>query len=570
MREGASLAPNGAAAVETSYERHFIKRGDMTNRLPANVAETEFDLVIIGAGINGAGIGRDAAMRGLRVLLVDKGDIGGGTTSWSTRLIHGGLRYLQHRELRLVRESLREREILLRIAPHLVRPLTFLIPIYESARRGPLMIRAGMFAYDLLSFDKSLPAHRILTREEALRQLPELNRKGLRGAAVYHDAQVEFAERLAVENVLAAKEYGAVVLTYARVRQFIIENDIVRGVGFTDEIDGTTGSARGRIVVNASGPWVDQLLEHTGRRSQRLIGGTKGSHIIVGEFAGAPASALYVEAQTDQRPFFIIPWNGNYLIGTTDIRYEGDLDRVKIDESEIDYLLSETNRVIPAANLAHDSILFTYSGVRPLPYISDKDEQSITRRHFIREQSALDGLLSIVGGKLTTYRNLAEQTVELVSRKLGRRLPQSMTAEKPLPGAQCSDFVAFSDGFKRESGLPGIASERLLRIYGTRAREVLKLVLEDRTLAEEISTESGAIAAEVVFSFEYEMARTLTDCLLRRTMVGLNSSMGARDDEVAARVAHMHLGWSKSRAEDEVRTYRRYIERFQPRPAGAS
>src|SRR5437773_11011687 len=184
MPDGADLALYGAGRT--------IAMRDIS-------AET-FDLIVIGAGINGAGIARDAAMRGLRVLLVDKGDIGGGTTSWSTRLIHGGLRYLQHRELRLVRESLREREILLRIAPHLVRPLTFLIPIYESARRGPLMIRAGMFAYELLSFDKSLPAHPIRPREEALRQLPELNRKGLRGAAVYQDAQVEFAERLAFEN----------------------------------------------------------------------------------------------------------------------------------------------------------------------------------------------------------------------------------------------------------------------------------------------------------------------------------------------------------------------------------
>ena len=191
----------------------------MTSRIPANISEITFDVIVIGAGINGAGIARDAAMRGLQVLLLDKGDIGGGTTSWSTRLIHGGLRYLEYAELGLVRESLRERETLFRIAPHLVKPLPILLPLYEQAARGPLTIRAGMIAYDLLSLDKSLPRHRMLTRDEALVEAPGLNRNGLRAAAIYYDAQVEFAERLVVENVLSAREHGATVITYARVEK---------------------------------------------------------------------------------------------------------------------------------------------------------------------------------------------------------------------------------------------------------------------------------------------------------------------------------------------------------------
>src|SRR5687767_13353417 len=186
----------------------------MTPRIPANISDTPFDVIIIGLGINGAGIARDAAMRGLQVLLLDKGDIGGGTTSWSTRLIHGGLRYLEHGELGLVRESLRERETLFHIAPHLVRPLPILLPIYEQAARGPWTIRAGMIAYDLLSLGKSLPRHRMLTPDEALEQAPGLNRTGLRAAVIYYDAQVEFAERLVVENVLSAKNHGATVITH--------------------------------------------------------------------------------------------------------------------------------------------------------------------------------------------------------------------------------------------------------------------------------------------------------------------------------------------------------------------
>ena len=396
-----------------------------------------FDVIIIGAGINGAGIARDAAMRGLKVLLVDKGDVGSGTTSASTRLIHGGLRYLEHFEFGLVRESLRERETLLKIAPHLVRPLPITIPIYKHSKRGRATIRAGMILYDLLSVGKSLPRHRMLSRAETLKQSPGLNPEGLLGSALYFDAQVEFPERLALENVLAAREHGAEVLTYAPVTNFIAEGDSVSGVEFVSE--GLSQFARAAVVINAAGPWVDRLLERAPVESPRLIGGTKGSHIVVNAFAGAPTTAIYIEAQSDRRPFFIIPWNGNYLIGTTDVRFEEDPDEVRSEPWEIDYLLSETNLAFPSAQLTREQILFTYAGVRPLPRTDDKEEQSITRRHFIREHPQLKNLLSIVGGKLTTYRSLAEECVDLIFRKLGRRAPPCLTAKEPLPGVVNTD-----------------------------------------------------------------------------------------------------------------------------------
>ncbi|MCM3871967.1 MAG: glycerol-3-phosphate dehydrogenase [Pyrinomonadaceae bacterium] len=538
------------------------------SRIPANISEVTFDVIIIGAGINGAGIARDAAMRGLQVLLLDKGDIGGGTTSWSTRLIHGGLRYLEHAELGLVRESLRERETLFRIAPHLVKPLPILLPLYEQAARGPLTIRAGMIAYDLLSLNKSLPRHRMLTRDEALVEAPGLKRDGLRAAAIYYDAQVEFAERLVVENVLSARKHGATVITHARVQKSKGEltgsfKDGSQVVEFVDVRTGAAFATRGRIIVNAAGPWVDEVLTSVGRPSTRLIGGTKGSHIIVGSFAGAPSTALYVEAESDKRPFFIIPWNSRFLIGTTDIRFTGDLDRVEIEDDEIEYLLRETNRVIPA-QLSRDAILYSYAGVRPLPYTENKNEEGITRRHFIRESPEQDGLLSVVGGKLTTYRNLSEQTVDLIGRRLGKDLPKSTTAQTVLPGA-VADFPSFAEQFKRDSGLPSQTSERLLRVYGKRAAEVLKLVAQNKSLAESFDEETGGIAAEVVFSFQEEMAETLADCLLRRTMVGLNSSVGIGADKAAATIAKEFLGWSDTRVEKEVDGYRSYVERFQPR-----
>ncbi|MDX6696274.1 MAG: glycerol-3-phosphate dehydrogenase [Blastocatellia bacterium] len=543
----------------------------MSGRIPADIARAAFDVIIIGAGINGAGVARDAAMRGLRVLLLDKNDLASGTTAWSTRLIHGGLRYLEHGEVGLVRESLRERERLFHIAPHLVRPLPMLIPLYEGARRGPLTIRAGMLAYDVLSFDKTLARHRMLSRDETLRRAPGLKAEGLRGAALYHDAQVEYAERLVLENALSAREHGALVLTYARVERLLTEGNSVRGVEFTDMLEGGAHTAHAPFVFNVAGPWVDETLARldAAARTPRLIGGTKGSHIVVAPFASAPAVALYVEAGADARPFFIIPWNKLYLIGTTDRRYEGDLDCVTADDAEIDYLLAETNRVIPAARLTRASILYTYSGIRPLAYSDDGNEKRITRRHFIHDHAPrLEGLLSIAGGKLTTYRQLAEQAVNLLFKKLGRASPRCATAQTPLPGALgpgAEEFQTFGDRFKEESRLPAVVNERLLRVYGGRASLLLKLASESPELGEVLSDDSAAIGAEVLLSFQHELAQTLGDCLLRRTMVGLNAGVGQGVDEAAAAIARKYLQWTEERAAREVAAYRAYVKRFHPR-----
>ena len=491
-----------------------------------------WDVVVIGAGINGAGIARDAAMRGLKVLLIDKGDIGGGTSAGSTRLIHGGLRYLEHGEFALVRQSLRERETLLRIAPHLVRPLPITIPIYKDGRRGPSVIRVGLVAYDLLSWGKSLPRHRMMSAEETLRQMPGLKVDGLVGGAVYYDAQVEFAERLVVENMLSAIEHGATVRTHARVTQLEVEGEEIKRVRF--EVGrNKTDMASAKVVINAAGPWVDALL---GGNSERLIGGTKGSHVVVAPFAGAPASAVYLEATSDKRPFFVIPWNGNYLIGTTDVRFEGDPGEARAEDGEVDYLLSETNRAFPKAGLTRARVLYTYSGVRPLAFTNDSDEQSITRRHFLREHPRFRNLVSVVGGKLTTYRSLAEECVDLVLKKLRTGFTRSRTGSVPLPGASGFD--------------PCNPCERSQRIYGSRAKDVAALA---RRL------NADALTAEIVFAFENEFATTLADCFLRRNMIGLDADLGLSKIDAAAEVGRRFLGWSEERARFEVEGYREEI-----------
>jgi glycerol-3-phosphate dehydrogenase len=495
-------------------------------------------------------------MRGLSVLLIDKGDIGGGTSSWSTRLIHGGLRYLEHFEIGLVRESLREREVLFHIAPHLVKPLPLLIPIYRKSKRGRLLIRLGMLAYDLLSHDKSLPRHQMLSSAETLNLATGLKKEGLVGGANYYDAQVEFAERLVLENVLSARANGASVKTYCRLDRLIIENGKFLGAEIIDLMSNETCVVHGSIAINAAGPWVDEIAGAWS--NQKLIGGTKGSHIVVGRFPGAPESALYIEAQADSRPFFVIPWNGNYLIGTTDTRYEGDLDRIRIDESEIEYLLTEVNNLIPAAQLARKSILFAYAGVRPLPFVAKEKERAITRRHFISGHERAQNLFSIIGGKLTTYRSLAEEAVDLVFKTLERRAPGSATKDKPLPGAAgIADFDEIRRQLESNVLVSAKTVDHLLHVYGTRAVAVLKCANDEARLLECFDKETGAIAAEVVFAFQEEMAKTLSDCMLRRTMVGLNSRAGIGADEAAAEIAQRYLGWPEQRVRREVEEYRK-------------
>src|SRR5919202_384647 len=546
------------------------------SRVPQDIGSYPFDVIVICAGLNGAGIARAAAMRGLKVLLLDKEDISSGTTQWSTRLIHGGLRYLEHYELSLVRESLKDREILLRIAPHLVRPLGFLVPIYEYMSHGKLMIRLGMIAYDALSLEKSLERHHIFDREQTLEREPGLNPEGLKGAAFYYDAQSEYPERITVENAVSAHEHGAVVLTYAKVERLIVEDGNVTGVKFTAVLGGERYTAHAPVTVNVAGPWVDEVLggmDRYGEAEERMIGGTKGSHLIVDPFPGAPKTALYVEARRDGRPYFIVPWNGRYLIGTTDIRYDGDLDHVVADDEEIDYLIDETNHVIPEANLTWSDILFTYSGVRPLPYQPEGAEGSVTRSHIIYDHAEHDpkigGLISIIGGKLTTYRNLSRETVDAAYEKLGKKAPRSRTDQVPLPGGATKDFEAFAAEFRATSGLTEELATRLLKLYGVRAPEVLERAGDDPSLrvplASPFSVETGLIGAEVLYAFRRELAEKLSDVLLRRSMVGMGPEVGLDVDEAAAQVAVRYLGWSQERADREVREYSDFVRHLKPR-----
>lgn len=517
----------------------------------------DFDVAIVGAGINGAGIARDAALRGLRVVILDKNDMCTGCSWISSRLIHGGLRYLEYGEIPLVYESLHERRYLRLTAPHLVEPLRICIPIFRNARRGPLLIRMGMMAYDLLSLRKTVPNHEMLSSDEIREQEPGLRSDGLRAAARYYDAQVGYAERLVLENLIAARSAGAVIKTHCEVTTIHVADGAVKSLSYTDRTDRSDHEISVGMIVNAAGPWVDRVLKTAPVATKRHIGGTKGSHIIVNAFEGAPRDAFYVEAAADGRPFFIIPWNRQYLIGTTDIRYDGDLDSIRVSDAEVDYLLEETNRVFPSAGLTRTNINYAYAGVRPLPRKEHGPESAITRKHIIKiNKDVARGLISIIGGKLTTYRNLAEQTVDRIVARKPMKLAKCSTRDTPLPGAwgldraeqQLRDLQLLS-----EAGI-----KRLLSIYGGRATDLCSLVNEDKNLAQTLDADDTVLAAEVVFAIRSEFAKTLADIVFRRCMVGLDSDQGRPLYASIAEVAAKELAWDideKSRQLDHLVEY---------------
>ncbi|WP_026733770.1 glycerol-3-phosphate dehydrogenase [Fischerella sp. PCC 9605] len=537
------------------------------------VSNNTYDLVVIGGGINGAGAARDAALRGLKTLLIEKNDFSSGSTSWSTRLIHGGLRYLESFEFDLVRESLREREILLHIAPHLVKPLLLTIPIYGDHSRPYRKIQAGMVLYDILSFDKTLLSHRMLPKRKFQLLFPDLDFEELRGGAQYYDCQVAYAERLCLENILAAQEAGATVLNYVKVKQLHQQNNRIAALTCSDCFTGeeVTVKLNSRtVVVNTSGPWVDQILESItpdgstpSSSESKKIGATKGSHIIVDPFVGAPMTALYVEAKTDGRPFFIVPWLGKYLIGTTDKRFHGNLDQIKADNSEIDYLLTETNRIIPIARLSRQDVKFTYSGVRPLPWEESKQPGKITRKHILYDHTkeGIVNLISLIGGKLTTYRQVGEEIVDAVYRKLGSQAPVCPTKQKPLPGAILPNDPRLKKALDDYSDvIPPTSIHHLFSIYGAKAVEVLALTDKSSDLAEAIAPELPDIKAQIVYAVNSELARTLVDIARRRTSLAMLSHYGLDLLPVMTEILAKHCGWSTQDCDRQIKDYHTYIQ----------
>jgi len=512
-----------------------------------SLRDSAVDLLVIGGGIIGAGIARDAALRGLTVALVEQDDFASGTTSRPTRLIHGGLRYLELFDFALVRSDMREREILLRIAPHLVFPLPFLLPLYRPSLWYQAKLRIGMQLYDALSLDKSLPRRRYLDRAKALAAEPNLDPDGLHGAWRFYDAQVPFVERLVIENLVDAAEHGALILNHAPAVEYLREGDRVVGARVRDELGGGAVEVRARYTVNATGPWLDRTIAPLRPRPKPLLRLTKGIHLVVPR---ATEHAHVLFAKSDGRLFFVIPWLGETLVGTTDTDYQGDPRDAAATEEDVRYLQTEAARAFP--NARFEQIHYTWAGVRALVRVEGVTEGEVSRKHalFDHEREGVPGVLSVIGGKITAYRDIAEETTDHVSRVLGSRT-RSTTASEPLPGAR---------GDVETRGIHPDPLADLRGIYGHRALAVARVGADDESLGEHLCADHQTSAAEVVHAVRNEWAMTIGDVLLRRATLGLRACQGIECVEaVASRMATL-LGWDAQRRRAEVDAYLREIE----------
>lgn len=524
-------------------------------------ASIPFDAVIIGGGINGAGIARDAALRGFRVALFEQADYASGTSSRSSKLIHGGIRYLEQGHLPLVFEASRERQILERIAPHLVRPLPFLFPVYQNAKWGKTMIDLGMWLYDLLALFRNIRPHRMLSREETLQREPELLSDGLTGAALYYDGQMDDA-RLCLANVLEAQSLGAMAWNYARVTGVLKdENGRVTGVKVQDLISGEEGRVHGKIIVNASGPWVDEVCRMEFPTVPSKLRRTRGSHLILPSLTRN--HALAIRSQKDERVLFVIPWHGMSLVGTTDIDFEGDPGEVRCPGEDVDYLLSETRRFFPKRGIASKDVIATFAGIRPLIYSDERKASWVPRESKIYESES--GLISVTGGKFTTYRKMAEKVVD----QLQSRLPDvpvgsCTTKSKPLWGGDLQDLEAYTKEKTTELGtaysLDDVQVKHLIASYGTRHARVLDLVRENKLYGERLHPALPHLKAEVIHSVREEAVVTLADVLRRRSTIALGPY---RTDEGllsnVIRLMASELGWTQTVIEEQRADYLREI-----------
>lgn len=530
-----------------------------------------FDLMIIGGGINGAGIALEAALRGLSVVLIEKEDIGHATSTWNTRLIHGGLRYLEYFEFSLVRESLRERERLLHNAPHLVQPLTFRVPLFEHSKRGPLLIKAGMVLYDFLSYDKTMPNHQMnYLSSTILKENPYLQSEGLRGMATYQDGQLTWPERLCLELALTAKNRGATILTHTKLTGLVESSNDTITIQVNDQITEETQSISGHYLVNAAGPWVDHVLGMVDQNIERKMGVTKGSHLVIKRFPNGPHDAFYMEARADGRPFFLIPWRDYYLVGTTDIFFDGDLDDITVTEQEIEYLLKELTFFFPTHSFTKEDILYTYSGVRPLPYEPEaKKASQVTRRHIIYEHTHAHGhkrMLSIIGGKLTTYRNLAEETLDLVQRRLDQPVVESPSRNFLLLGAEnVKNWPVYFEQKSRllanRYRLPLAVAQHLIHFYGSRADAVAALTEDHHDLAQQLHPNYPDIAAQVIYGIQNEQARSLSDIMLRRTSLGTHAGLGLECMDRVIQLAAPLLDWDSDEQAQMKQDYQNWVEK---------
>ncbi len=514
------------------------------------LSKRKFDLVVIGGGVIGTGVARDAAMRGIKTLLLEKEDFAYGTTSRSTRLIHGGLRYLSHLDFKVVRQDLREREALLKIAPNLVKPLAFLLPLTNCSQH--VVMGAGMRLYDMLSRDKTLPSYRHLSRRQTEQLEPGMKIKDLKGSYQFYDCQVAFPERLCIDNAISAADHGAILVNHARAVGLDKTGNVVSKVRIKDSLSRATSEVETRFVLNVTGHWSNDILTMALGSPRNVIRTTMGIHLVTPKIS---ANATVLFAKSDGRLIFVIPWQGCSLIGTTDTEYSGDKDYLAAEAAQVSYLVNEASAAFPA--LKAQDVYWTFAGLRSLVGSSGQKVSNISRSHKIVDHESADGVsgvASVLGGKMTAYRAIAEEAVDLVSSKLGVD-GVCKTVETPLPGAPGHSDEELGK-MATDSGLPLDTVRHLNSLYGSRARQVVDMAMADENGKKAVCPHSKDIVAQIWHAVKEESCLTASDFLLRRGTTGLCSCQGLDAVETVAVEMGRLLGWSIGEWQSQVSAYR--------------
>ena len=543
-----------------------VGRGDQLRRLRREA----FDVLVIGGGITGAAIARDAARRGFRTALVEARDFGEGTSSRSSRLVHGGLRYLEHFELDLVFEASQERRRLLRIAPHLVRPLEFLFPIYRDGRVGKVKLDAGMWLYDALSLFRNIERHQMLDREEVLDREPRLRREGLLGGARYFDAQVDDA-RLVLATVLSAVEAGAAAANRLDALGLETEKWPGHSARVRDAETGEEWTIDALSVAIAAGPWTDETLERIGVETGPMLHPSRGTHLHVERARVGHDRAFIFESPLDGRIMFVLPWRDLTLIGTTDEFDDGPPEEVAPTAADVQYLLESTNHLLPEAKLTPEDVLGAWAGLRPLVAApggeAEAGEGDVSRDFVVREEPP--GVFTVTGGKLTSHRAMGEETVDRLAaflRRAGVKNERKCDTDRvALPGGDFEEIEVLRAHARRRAADLGVSmrgADRLCRAYGTRADQLLDLVRAHRELSEPLCPGRPHIAAEAVYAARAELAVHVEDVVYRRTRIALETRDGF--EAACRRTASLmasELGWTPERVSTELERTRRVRER---------
>lgn len=567
--------PSAEVQSSTTAERLAI-RGPLAvaarGATMANMAAEQFDIAIIGGGITGAGVAREAALAGYRVALLERDDFASGTSSRSSRLVHGGVRYLEHGYIALVFESSRERQTLLHIAPHSVRPLSFTWPVYRGARIPLWKVRAGLMLYDALSLYRN-QRYQPLNPAGVLGREPALSGDKLRGGVQYWDAATDDA-RLTLANAIAAREEGACVLNHLSVVGGARSSDTGRlcGVEVTDRISGATFTVKAHVVINATGPWSDATAALTGASQGTQILGSAGAHIAVPRHRLGNNDAITVVSPIDGRVMFVLPAGAHAIIGTTERKARRGPDDIRATEPEVDYLLLSVNAQFPNAQLTMDDVVSAWAGIRPLAAAKagTRNANSASREHAVAHRD--DGLLSITGGKLTTFRSMAADILQHARTELSRshnvrRSDGGETAPNrsettPLPGGDIESLARVVQEV-RETVHDAAVAEHFAYAYGSRWRNVWSFAQRDQSLARRLSDELPYLLAEIPYAVEREMAYTFSDILLRRTHVAFETRDHGK--AIARRIAPLVsvlLGWSDEEQLRQLADYDADVERI--------